>query len=125
MPSLTLNAWDSPAQVRKLDEHLRAVDEEQAQADAQRQLLQEEFLRAASECQADKFALFANRVRDYKTREMRLQTVGEVVCSEMDYRDFGQRVAQVLLNAAAGRGSQREAQKLIEDMAAHWADMEV
>lgn len=99
---------------RESDEHRAAVEQ-----------LRGEFLRAAAECQADKFALFAPRVRDWKNGGTRPQTVGEIVHEEMQYRDFADRAMEVLLKAAAGQGTHREAQQLLDEMAAHWAENEV
>jgi hypothetical protein len=51
------------------------------------------------------------------------QTGAQVLEDELDYRDFKQRALVILANAAAGRGTQRDAQKLLEDMGAHYAWM--
>jgi hypothetical protein len=101
---------------------LSDIDREEAEHAAQAQQLRAAFLLAASECQSDKFALFAPRVKDWQHGGMRLQTVGEMMQGMLDYEEFGERAMQVLLNAAAGRGTQREAQLLLQEIAAGWAD---
>lgn len=116
-----ISSLDSAATRRAMDAMHRESDEHGA-AVAQ---LRGEFLRAAADCQADKFALFAPRVRDWKNGGTRLQTVGEIVHEELQYRDFADRAMGVLLKAAAGQGTQREAQQLLQEMAAHWAENEV
>lgn len=116
-----ISTLDSAATRRALD----ALNSEADERGAAVEQLRGEFLRAAADCQADKFALFAPRVRDWKNGGTRLQTVGEIVHEEMQYRDFADRAMEVLLKAAAGQGTQREAQQLLQEMAAHWADLEV
>jgi hypothetical protein len=87
--------------------------------------LRDQFLGAAAECRVDMVVTFAPRVRDVRSNVRRHPTMGEVLGDALDYRDFTERAMQVLLDAAAGRGTQRAAQQLLEDVAAHWADLEV
>lgn len=51
------------------------------------------------------------------------QTGLQVLEDAMQYRDFWPRALVILANAAAGRGTQRDAQQLIEEVGAHWAWM--
>jgi hypothetical protein len=101
---------------RLLDEHY-AEDEREKEE----RYLRAAFLADATESQADKYALFAPRVRDHKNGGTCLQTVGEVLFDALDYKDYIQRAMQVLLNAANGKGTQRDAQMLLEEVAASWA----
>lgn len=87
--------------------------------------LRDAFLRDATESQADKYALFAPRVRDNKNGGTCMQTMGEVLFDALDYKDYIQRAMQVLLNAANGKGTQRDAQMLLEEVAASWAGRQV
>lgn len=116
---MSISSIESPATLRALSRRDAESDEREAEV----AYLRDEFIKACAECQADKFATFAPRVRNHVTGFTRLQTVGEVLHDELDYRDFTERAMQILLNAAAGRGAQRDAQQLIEDMATHFADM--
>jgi hypothetical protein len=54
-----------------------------------------------------------------------MQTMGEVLFDALDYKDYIQRAMQVLLNAANGKGTQRDAQMLLEEVAASWAGRQV
>lgn len=84
----------------------RALDRQYSESDARlaaRQFLFESFTTQAASCTLDKSVLF----------------------DALDYRDYIARAMQILMNAAAGKGVQGDAQALIEEVAAHWADMEV
>jgi len=118
---MSISTLESPASVRALDR----MHAESDAHEATESYLRAAFLKAAAECQPQKLALFAQRVKDRENGGTRYQTMGEVVRDALDYRDFDMRAVQVLLLAAAGRGTQREAQALLEDMAAMWADLEV
>lgn len=120
---MSISTLESPASRRALDATFD--DAQEADRLARVAILTEQFLKAAAEAQADKFVMFAPRRRDCFTGERRFSTVADLLDDARDYRGFGQRAAQVLLNAAAGRGTQREAQQLLAEIAAHWADMEV
>lgn len=120
---MSISTLESPTSRRALDAMFD--DAQEADRRARVELLAAEFLKAAAECQAGKLAMFAPRRRDCFTGEQRFSTVADLLDDELDYRDFGTRAMQVLLNAAAGRGTQREAQQLLADIAAHWADIEV
>jgi hypothetical protein len=50
--------------------------------------------------------------------------VSHVLWDAIDTRDFGPRAMQILVNAAAGRGTQRDAQQLIEEAVKRWASNE-
>jgi hypothetical protein len=47
-----------------------------------------------------------------------------VIAESLDYRDLMDRAMAILVNAAAGRATQRDAQQLLNDAGAHWADAE-
>lgn len=117
---MSISTLESFSSVRALD----ALHREEEEFAEKVSYLRGAFLKEAAYCQADKFALFAPRVRDFKAGGTRLQTVGELLHGELDYRDFAERAMEVLMKAAAGRGTQREAQQLLEEMAARWADSE-
>ena len=83
----------------------RALDRQYSESDARlaaRQFLFESFTTQAASCTLDTKVLF----------------------DALDYRDYIARAMQILMNAAAGKGVQGDAQALIEEVAAHWADME-
>lgn len=50
--------------------------------------------------------------------------VWELIEDALTYSDFGKRAMQVLVNAANGRGCQRDAQQLLAEAGAKWADMQ-
>lgn len=54
----------------------------------------------------------------------RLPHVADELLNAMDHADFLQRAAQIVLSAAAGRGTQRDAQQLLGEVAAYWAEGE-
>ena len=101
---------------------------EDAQRQAQVSMLRDEFIKAVLRCDAFAIATFAGTTTDFTQRlpgggyGKRPQTVGEVVHDAVDNKQFRHRAMQILLNAAAGRGAQRDAQQLLEEMATVWAE---
>lgn len=66
-------------------------------------------------------------VRDYSGTPHNLrrpQTFADVLADNLDHGDWMRRAAQVLVSAAAGRGTQREAQQLLEDVAKRYAEFQ-
>lgn len=122
-----ISSLDSAATRRAMDAMHRESDEHNAAV----RYLREQFLAAAQRCDARAIATFAGTTTDFTKRldgggyGRRPQTVGEVVHDAVDNRQFRDRAMQILMNAAAGRGTQRDAQQLLEEMAGHWADLEV
>jgi ribulose-5-phosphate 4-epimerase/fuculose-1-phosphate aldolase len=51
--------------------------------------------------------------------------VHQVIADSLDRADFMQRAMAILAAAAAGRGTQRDAQVLLAEAGASWADAEV
>lgn len=119
-----VSTLDSAATRRALD----AMHSEADEHDAAVRYLREQFLAAAQRCDAQVIATFAGTTTDFSKRldgggyGRRAQTVGEVVHDAVDNRKFRDRAMQILMNAAAGRGTQRDAQQLLDELAAHWAE---
>jgi hypothetical protein len=124
---MSISTLESPASVRALDAKHAAEDEYAATFEQHRR----DFLAAAARCDAKAIATFAGTTTDFSQRfagggyGRRPQTVGEVVHDALDNRRFRERGMQILLNAAAGRGTQRDAQQLLEEMATAWAEEQV
>lgn len=120
---MSIHTTESFASVRALD----SMNAESALRERTFAMLVSEFRSAAARADADAIASFAGTCTDYKNPQpgggygKRLQTVGEVVSDAMEY-GFTHRAMQVLLNAAAGRASQRDAQVLLDELAATWAE---
>lgn len=69
----------------------------------------------------------AGTVRDYSGTPhglRRPQTFADVLMESIDHSDFMRRAAQVLVSAATGRGTQREAQMLLEEVAQRYAEFQ-
>ena len=47
----------------------------------------------------------------------------DVLADALDSKDFLKRAMAILVNAANGRGTQRDAQQLLAEVGAHWADV--
>lgn len=124
---MSISTLESPASVRALDAKHAAEDEYAAAVEQHRR----DFLSAAQQCNAGAIATFAGTTTDFSQRlggggyGRRPQTVGEVVHGVVDNKQYRERAMQILLNAAAGRGTQRDAQQLLEEMAAAWAEEQV
>jgi hypothetical protein len=118
---MSISTLESPATVRALDAQHAASDERERTES----YLRAAFLKAAASCNAQAFAPFAGMVRDWNDKDpraKRLQTVGEILHDELQHGDFADRAMTVLMVAAR---SMPQAQKLLEEMAAQWASMEV
>jgi hypothetical protein len=120
----TLGALDSQFVTSDLDRRIREADAEEAQRQAKAAILREQFLIAVSGCQGEAPAAFAKVRRDWRTDKVRVQTVAEVLFSALDRGDFDVRAVQILMNAAQGRATQRDAQILLNEVAAEWAQGE-
>lgn len=83
-------------------------------------LLAKLFAQAVQRGDVNAPALFARR----RTSNPTTRTVADVIEDAITYRDFASRAMQILVNAANGRGTQRDAQQLLEEAGAHWADSE-
>lgn len=116
----SISILESPTSRRMLDQ----MHAEQDRRAAAVQALTESFLHAAKDCQDDKLCLFAPRVKTWE-RGMpsnRIQTMAEVLMDSLDTKPLMARAMKVLMEAAAGKANQTDAQELIEELAAHWAD---
>jgi chorismate mutase len=122
----TLNCHEAPHAVRALDKHLGELfDAADADRLANVEELSQAFLKAAAECNAQAPAAFARTRRDWRTDKHRIQTVAEVLQDALECKDFMPRALQILMNAAQGKGTQRDAQILLNEAIARWADLEV
>jgi hypothetical protein len=106
----------------------RMLDEMQAEQDrrtAAVECLREAFLLATVCRDSRALAWFAPRATAWslgKPEGTRIQHFWEVMHDALDAKDFAERAMQVLMEAAAGRTNQTDAQELLEEMAACWAD---
>ena len=104
----------------------------QAEADMREKLVQgfrAQFLQACA--QANGSMPFGGGTRIDYTRRLesghyarRPQVLADELFDAMDHADFVQRAMQIVLSAAAGRGTQRDAQQLLQEVAGYWAEGE-
>ena len=101
------------------DRYFSALTQEEGERAARIAYLKESFLKAL-QGDVTTLAHFAPRTgwRDSST------TVADVMLDAMDSKNFCPRLMQVVANAAAGKGCQRDAAQLLEEVAEHWADRE-
>jgi hypothetical protein len=116
----TLDSSDSR---RKLEALHREQDERAAAVN----FLRAEFARALQAREPMAPAAFSPRrwPKQYPHKGTRVPFVWEVIHDALDYGDFPQRVAQLVMDSASGKGSQRDAQALMEEVGAAWSEWEV
>lgn len=107
---------------------LSAMDVESAARERAMASLVNECKGAFARGDASAVATFAGTCTDWSNRlpgggyGKRMQKVADVMSETVEGHKFEQRAMQILLSAAAGRGCQREAQQLLDELAAKWAD---
>lgn len=105
--------------------HLDRIEaDEKRRADAV-DCLRDSFLEFTRPCNPRAIALFAPCVTAWvagKPDGKRNPHFWEVLHDSLEAKDFAERAMKVLMEAAAGRVNQADAQELLQEMAAHWAD---
>jgi hypothetical protein len=102
---------------------LSDLEREEADRVLHAQLLQSLFAKAVEAGDVNALALFAPR-KTYRHGDRVQSTVAEVMQTALEHGAFMQRAMQILVNAAAGRGCQRDAQQLLAEAGERWADTE-
>lgn len=118
---MSISTLESPTSRRMLDEMHAEQDRQRAAVEC----LREAFLLQAKARDTSGLAWFAPRVTawvDGKPDGKRIQHFWEVLHDALESKDFAERAMTVLMEAAAGKANQTDAQELIEELAAHWAD---
>lgn len=118
---MSISTLESAASVRALDQ----LDAEEREHAAIAQQLRDAFALAVERGDVTALALFSPR-KTYRggCPDKVTPTVAEVLAESLDANDFMQRAMAVLVNAAAGRATQRTAQALLAAAGARWADRE-
>lgn len=119
---MSISVLESATSRRMLDE----MHDEQDRRIAAVDTLREAFLLQAKSRDTSGLAWFAPRVTAWvagKPDGKRMQHFWEVMHDALESKDFAERAMRVLMEAAAGRTNQTDAQELLEEMAADWADM--
>lgn len=111
-----LYGHDSAAGQRQLKAHLAAINAD-AQEHQQRAAHLREAFAAAMQGDLSAPALFA-----WNLKWLNGSDAAAVLADALDNKDFTRRAMVILVNAAAGRGTQRDAQQLLAEVGTHWAN---
>lgn len=115
---MSISTLESPASRRALDQ----LHAEEAYRERAEQALAETFKQAL---QGDLSAPCVFKPSYLHSHNGAPVTVGDVLFDALDSKDFGARAMVVLANAAAGRGTQRDAQQLLDEVTTRWAESNV
>jgi hypothetical protein len=117
-----ISTLDSAESRRSLD-RMNAEDDERRQAV---ELLLAAYRAAVLHGDMESLALFSPRKTfrsSYRDGPV-TPNVGEIIHDSLDAKDFLPRAMSILVNAAAGKATQRDAQMLLDEAGKHWADSE-
>lgn len=118
---MSIDVLESKTSRRMLDAMHAAQDRRAAAV----QCLTEAFLTQAKARDTRAIAWFAPRVNAWVAGRLegkRMQHFWEVMHGALESKDFAERAMLVLMDAAAGRANQTDAQELLEAMAEQWSD---